>query len=78
MARLTITLAEDRHRALKQAAARRGRTLGELIDEALDVYGIKSEDEAIALIAKAHRMAQMREQEAEKLAVSETRAVRRR
>lgn len=78
MARLTITLTDDRHQALKEAAARRGRTIGELIEASLDVYGIKSGSAAAALVAKARESAQLREEAALALAVSETRAGRRR
>ncbi len=35
MARLTITLSDERHRALKEAAAQRGRSIGELIEASL-------------------------------------------
>jgi len=42
MSRLTITLSEPRYRALKEAAAQRDKTIGQLIDESLDFYGIKS------------------------------------
>lgn len=44
MSRLTIALSEDRYRAVKEAAAQRGKTIGQLIDESLDFYGIKSRD----------------------------------
>ena len=50
MSRLTVTLSESRYRALKQAAAQRDKTIGQLIDESLDFYGIKSRDEAQALV----------------------------
>ena len=49
MSRLTITLSESRYRALKEAAAQRGKTIGQLIDESLDFYGIKSREQALAL-----------------------------
>lgn len=42
MSRLTITLFELRYRALKNAIAQRNKTIGELIDESLDFYSIKS------------------------------------
>ena len=32
MSRLTITLSEPRYRALKETAAQRGKTIGQLID----------------------------------------------
>jgi predicted transcriptional regulator len=42
MARLTITLSPERHRALKEAAARRSKTIHRLVEESLDAYGIKT------------------------------------
>ena len=42
MSRLTITLSEARYKALKEAAVQRDKTIGQLIDESLDFYGIKS------------------------------------
>lgn len=47
MSRLTITLSEPRYRALKEAAAQRNKTIGQLIDESLDFYGIKSREQAL-------------------------------
>jgi predicted transcriptional regulator len=78
MARLTITLPDELHRALKQAAARRRRTIGDLIEESLGLYGVKDEETAVALVARARAYAAMDEREALKLAVGETRAARRR
>lgn len=76
MARITITLSEEKHRAIKEAAARQGKTIGEIIDESLDFYGIKSVKSAAALVAKARQKACLTEDEARKLAVEETRAER--
>ena len=78
MARLTITLPDDRHRALKAAAAWRGRTIGQLVDDALASYGIKSEDDAITLVTRARDRSRLDESEALALATDETRAARRR
>lgn len=78
MPRLTITLSEDRHRALKEAAARRNKSIGQLIEESLDFYGIKSSESAAALVGAARQRAGMREDEALELAVEETGAERRR
>ena len=36
MSRLTITLPEARCRALKEAAAKRGRTIDQLVEESLE------------------------------------------
>ena len=76
MARLTITLSDDCHRALKEAAALRGRSLGELIEASLDFYGIKSRESAADLVARARARRGLPEEEAMALAVEETRAER--
>lgn len=77
MNRLTITLSEKRYRALKEASARRGKTIGKLIDESLEFYGIKTRDDAAELIRRARGHAKLGESAAMKLAVDETRAHRR-
>lgn len=77
-ARLTVTLSAERHRALREAALRRGKTIGQLIEESLEFYGIKSARDAEALVAKARAKAALKERDALKLAVAETRAARRR
>jgi hypothetical protein len=76
MARLTITLPEDRHRALKETAARTGKTIGDLIVESIDFYGIKTRSDATALVAEARERSGLSEQEALELAVEETRLQR--
>jgi len=78
MARLTISLSDERHVALKEAAARRGKTIGELIEESLESYGIKTRQEASALVAKARAQSHLSPNAAMEIAVSETRAQRRR
>ena len=78
MARLTITLTDERHRALREAAVKRGKTIGQLIEESLEFYGIKSARSAEELVAKARTRAALGEAEAVRLAVKETRAARRR
>jgi Antitoxin ParD len=78
MARLTITLSSERHRALKETAARRGKTIGSLVEESLDAYGIKTSSQAAALVARARQRSAMSEAEATRLAVQETKANRRR
>ena len=77
MARLTITLSEERHRALREAAARRRKTLGQLIEESLEFYGIKTSRNAEKLLAKVRARATLPESEALALAVKETRTARR-
>ena len=78
MARLTVTLRDDLHVALKEAAARRHKTIGELLEESLDFYGIKSAENAEALVSRARDHARMTERDALALAVAETKARRRR
>ena len=53
MSRLTITLSEARYRALKEASAQRDKTIGQLIDESLDFYGIKWREDARDLVRRA-------------------------
>ncbi len=78
MARLTITLSGERHRALKEAAALRSTTIRSLVEESLDAYGIKTTSQAAELVARARKRSSMSEAEATRLAVQETRAHRRR
>lgn len=78
MPRLTITLSSERHRALKEAAVRRDKTIGELIAESLDAYGVKTTENALALVAEARRRSGLPEEKALQLALRETRNHRRR
>lgn len=77
MNRLTITLSAERYRALKQVAAQRGKTMGQLIDDSLEFYGIKSHDAALELVRRARAHSGLAEPEAIELALHETRAARR-
>ena len=76
MSRLTITLPDELHRALKETAARRNVPIGELIAESLEFYGIKSRESAQSLVARARHNAQLSEDDALRLAQREVRAVR--
>lgn len=78
MSRLTITLDDELHRALKQTAARQGRSITSIIEESLRLRGIRSQSEARDLVARARQHAQLGADEAMKTAVSETRAARKR
>lgn len=77
MSRLTITLSEERYRALKEASVQRNKTIGQLIDESLDFYGIKSRENALDLVRRARAHARLAENEALEVAQEEIRAVRR-
>lgn len=76
MPRLTISLSEERHRALKEAAARRNKSIAALIEESLEHYGIKSTETAAALVARSRRAAGLNEGDARDIAVEETRRAR--
>ena len=78
MARLTITLSDARYRALKETAARRGKTIGATIEECLDRAGIKTSASATDLVAEARQRSSLSEAAALALSVRETRATRRR
>ena len=78
MARLTITLPDDLHRALKETAARRGRTIGDLVAESLAFYGVKSTASARELVARARLHAALEEGTALEVAADETHRARRR
>jgi hypothetical protein len=77
MSRLTLTLPDELHRALKESAAARGKTIGELVAESVIAYGIKPRAAAEQLVAGARRRASLSEERATALAVRETRAARR-
>lgn len=76
MSRLTITLDDDLHQALKEAAARQGRPIGKIIEEGLLLRGIKPMASAKALVAEARKRASLQEDDALDLAIREARAHR--
>lgn len=73
MSRLTITLSDERHRALKEAAARRNTSIRRIIEESLDSYGIKTSESASALVAAAREHSGLADDDAMAIAVEETR-----
>ncbi|MCU0974842.1 MAG: hypothetical protein MUC71_00825 [Steroidobacteraceae bacterium] len=78
MSRLTITLSEARYRALKQAAVQRDKTIGQLIDESLEFYGIKTEEDARELVRRARARSRLSGEQALAVAQKHVRAERRR
>jgi hypothetical protein len=76
MSRLTITLDDALHQALKEASARQGRPIGKIIEEGLLLRGIKPTAGARELVARARRKASLSEEEAMEVGLTETRAVR--
>lgn len=77
MSRLTITLSDARYRALKEASVQRAKTIGQLIDESLDFYGIKSGEDARELVRRARLHSKLGEDSALATAQKEIRAIRR-
>jgi hypothetical protein len=77
MSRLTITLSEARYKALKEAAVQRDKTIGQLVDESLDFYGIKSREDARDLVRRARAHSKLTEVKALAVAMDQVRAVRR-
>jgi hypothetical protein len=78
MSRLTITLSDARHRALKEAAAQRDKTIGQLVEESLEFYGIKSREDARALVLRARQHSGLSDEQAMMLAEREVKAARKR
>lgn len=76
MNRLTITLSEPRYRALKEASARRGKSIGQLIDESLEFYGVKTREEAGDLVQRARARSELSDEQAMDLANQQVRLSR--
>jgi hypothetical protein len=76
--RLTITLSRERHQALKEASARSGKTLGQIVEESLEFYGVKTREQASELVTRARNAAGLKEKQALDIALKETRSERKR
>ncbi|PJC20656.1 MAG: CopG family transcriptional regulator [Comamonadaceae bacterium CG_4_9_14_0_8_um_filter_57_21] len=76
MSRLTITLDDSRYRALKEAAAQRHKTIGQLIDESLEFFGIKSREQAQELVRRARARTELSDDQAMALALDAQHAER--
>ena len=76
MPRLTISLAERTHRALKEAAARQNRSMASIIEESLELRGIQPCDTAMEIVARAQASSALSDNDAMALAVEETRRFR--
>lgn len=72
MVRLTISLAERTHRALKETAARQNRSMAAIIEESLRLRGIQPVESAKELVARARRTAGLDAEEAMAVALEET------
>ena len=76
MGRLTISLKDDLDQGLKETAARQGRSIGKIIEEGLELRGVKPMSRARDLLMKARGAARMTEQKATELAAKEVKASR--
>lgn len=76
MPRTTINLSDERYRALKQAAARRGQTMTEIVDQALELAGVNTRESVMQMLAEAGRRSGLTAEQAMELALRETRAAR--
>jgi predicted transcriptional regulator len=76
MPRLTICLADRTHRALTEVAARQNRSMGSIIEESLELRGIRLYDTAREIVARAKSRSGLSADEAMVLAVEETRRFR--
>ena len=76
MPRLTISLADRTHRALKEAAARQNRSMASIIEESLELRGILPCETAREIVARARSNAVLDADDAMALAVEETRRFR--
>ena len=78
MSRLTITISDVRYCALKEASVQRNKTIGQLIEESLEFYGIKTREDALALVQRARRHSGLSEAQALALSNKEMRLARKR
>ena len=76
MSRLTITLDDKIHRALKETAARQNRSIGSIIEESLKLRGIRTYDSAREIVARARAKSDLSADKALQLAVTETKLAR--
>lgn len=73
MRRISITLSDELHQALKETAARQRRSITSIIEESLRFRGIRPQADARQLVAAARARCTLSEDEALQLAVEETR-----
>ena len=76
MPRTTVTLSDERYRALKQVAALRGQTITEVVDRALELAGVNTVESIRTMLAEASRHAGLTDEEAMEMALRETAAAR--
>ena len=78
MSRLTISLSDEMHQALKESSARTGRTIGSLIEEGLHLRGIRPMNTTKNLVKKARSNSAVNEDDALRIALDEVNQSRKR
>jgi hypothetical protein len=78
MSRLTISLSDEMHQALKESSARTGRTIGSLIEEGLRLRGIRPMNITKNLVKKARSNSAINEDDALRIALDEVNQSRKR
>ena len=76
MPRMTITLSDEVHQALKETSIRQHRSIAAIIEESLRFRGIKTLEHARVLVQSARARGDLSEDDALALAVEETRKAR--
>lgn len=76
MGRLTITLASDTHRALKEAAARQNRSMASIIEESLELLDIHPYGSVRHIVSEARTRSGLDSAQAMAWALDETRRYR--
>ena len=71
--RLTISLTDRTHRALKEEAVRQNRSMGAIIEESLELTEIPARDTVKAIVARARANSGLSADDAMALAAEETR-----
>ena len=77
MSRLTITIDDQLHQALKETAARQRRSIGSIIEESLRLRGIRTYESAQEIVRRARETSELDSDRALQLAIQETRQQRR-
>ena len=78
MSRLTISLSDEMHQALKESSARTGRTIGNLIEEGLRLRGIRPMNITKNLVKKARSNSAINEDDALRIVLDEVNQSRKR
>ena len=76
MRRFTINSADRMHRALKEATGRQNRSVGSIVEESLELRGVRIWCATKDIVAEARAKAALNADDAMALAVEETRDYR--